>query len=102
MQGFHKFVLAGALAVMAGPALAQSAADYARYSSYPAPTPQGQNVKGMHIFLFAGLKSHGPGAHDYPHWLDTWSKMLTAHGAVVDGSLSFPSVAQLAAADVVV
>ena len=34
---------------------------------------------------------HGPGAHDYPYWLDSWSKLLTAHGAVVDGGMSFPS-----------
>jgi len=56
----------------------------------------------MHIFLFGGLKSHGPGAPDYPYWLDSWSKLLTAHGAVVDGAFSFPSEQQLAAADVVI
>ena len=56
----------------------------------------------MHIFLFAGLKSHGPGAHDYPYWLDTWSKLLTGRGAVVDGSLSFPSQEQLDKSDVVI
>ena len=53
---------------------AQTAKDYARYSSYTAPRAQGQNVNGMHIFLFAGLKSHGPGAHDYPYLLDTWTQ----------------------------
>jgi type 1 glutamine amidotransferase len=56
----------------------------------------------MHIFLFGGLKSHGPGAHDYPYWLDSWSKLLTEHGAVVDGALSFPSQEQLDKADVVI
>ncbi len=50
----------------------------------------------------AGLKSHGPGAHDYPYWLDSWSKLLTEHGAVVDGALSFPSQEQLDHSDVVI
>lgn len=96
-------LLAGAVALaFAGPGAAQTAQDYARYSQWPAPRAQGQNVGGMHIFLFAGLKSHGPGAHDYPYWLDTWSKLLTAHGAVVDGSLSFPGEEQLGKSDVVI
>jgi type 1 glutamine amidotransferase len=96
-------LLAGAVALaFAGPGAAQTAKDYARYSQWPAPRSQGQNVGGMHIFLFAGLKSHGPGAHDYPYWLDSWSKLLTGHGAVVDGSLSFPSQEQLDKSDVVI
>jgi len=96
-------LLAGAVALaFAGPGAAQTATDYARYSQWPAPRAQGQNVGGMHIFLFAGLKSHGPGAHDYPYWLDTWSKLLTGRGAVVDGSLSFPSQEQLDKSDVVI
>lgn len=105
MRAFNTLLLAGAAALacaLGGPAMAQKAGDYARYATYPAPTPQGQNVAGMHVFLLGGLKSHGPGAHDYPHWMDTWSKLLTRQGAVVDGSFSFPSVAQLAASDVVV
>ena len=100
---FTNFLLCGAVALVAVmPAGAQTAKDYAIYSTFKAPRPQGQNVNGMHIFLFAGLKSHGPGAHDYPYWLDTWSKLLTAHGAVVDGGLSFPSEEQLRNSDVVI
>ncbi|HEY4076092.1 MAG TPA: ThuA domain-containing protein [Rhizomicrobium sp.] len=103
MHSVTKILLSGAMALAClSPAMAQTAKDYARYATYKTPRTQGQNVNGMHIFLFAGLKSHGPGAHDYPHWLDTWSKLLTQQGAVVDGGLSFPSVAQLAAADVVI
>lgn len=96
--------LAGAavIALAASAATAQTAADYAQYAKWPAPKAQGQNVNGMHIYLFAGLKSHGPGAHDYPFWLDTWSKLLTKHGAVVDGGLSFPSAEKLAKTDVMV
>ena len=90
-----------ALACVAG-ATAQTAKDYARYSTYNAPRAQGQNANGLRIFILGGLKSHGPGAHDYPYFMDSWSKMLTAHGAVVDGSFSFPSQEQLEKADVVI
>ncbi len=67
-----------------------------------APRPQGQNATGMHIYLWAGLKSHGAGQHDYPQFLADWSKLLTEHGAVVDGSLHPPTAAQLEHTDVVV
>ena len=73
-------LLSGALALAAvtsSGVLAQTAKDYARYSTYNTPRSQGQNANGMRIFIFAGLKSHGPGAHDYPYFLDTWSKFLT-------------------------
>lgn len=67
-----------------------------------APRPQGQNPNGMHIYLWAGLKSHGVGQHDYPQWLADWSKLLTDHGAVVDGSLHPPTGADLEHTDVLV
>ena len=37
-----------------------------------------------------------------PICMDTWSKLLTAHGAVVDGAFSFPSQEQLDHSDVVI
>ena len=67
-----------------------------------APTPQGQNPNGMHIYLWTGLKSHGEGQHDYPQFLADWSKLLTDRGAVVDGALHGPSSADLEHTDVVV
>ena len=67
-----------------------------------APLPQGQNRNGMHVYLWGGLKSHGEGQHDYPQFLADWSKILTAHGAVVDGALHSPSSADLEHTDVVV
>lgn len=67
-----------------------------------APLPQGQNPKGMHVYLWAGLKSHGEGKHDYPQFLADWSKVLTEHGAIVEGALHAPSAADLDRADVVV
>src|SRR4051812_41695563 len=66
------------------------------------PRPQGQNPNGMRVFIWAGLKSHGPGLHDYPQFLADWSKLLTEHGAVVNGALHTPSNADLEHADVVV
>jgi type 1 glutamine amidotransferase len=56
----------------------------------------------MHIYIWAGLKSHLPGQHDYPQFLADWSKILTEHGAVVDGALHPPSAADLEHTDVLV
>jgi type 1 glutamine amidotransferase len=56
----------------------------------------------MHIYMWGGLKSHGPGQHDYPQFLADWSKLLTDRGAVVDGALHGPSSADLEHTDVIV
>jgi hypothetical protein len=56
----------------------------------------------MHVFLWGGLKSHGEGAHHYPQFFADWSKVLTEHGAVVDGGLHPPNAMELEHADVVV
>jgi type 1 glutamine amidotransferase len=56
----------------------------------------------MHVFIWSGIKSHGAGQHDYPQFLADWSKILTEHGAVVDGALHTPSSADLEHTDVVV
>src|SRR3954453_14937517 len=61
-----------------------------------------QSTPPMRIYIRAGLKSHGPGQHDYPQYLADWSKVLTDRGAVVDGSLHFPTTAELANTDVMV
>jgi len=61
----------------------------------PAPT-------GPHIYIRAGLKTHGPGLHDYPQFLADWSKVLTERNAVVDGSLHFPKASELEGVDVMV
>jgi type 1 glutamine amidotransferase len=88
-------------ALSIAPALPQNA---------PAPTPgqqatpniPGQNRNGMRVYIWAGLKTHAPGQHDYPQFLADWSKLLTEKGAVVDGSLHAPSAADLERTDVVV
>jgi type 1 glutamine amidotransferase len=67
-----------------------------------APGAQGQNRNGMHVYLWGGLKSHGVGQHDYPQFVADWSKLLTEHGAVVDGALHAPSSADVEHTDVIV
>lgn len=70
--------------------------------SAEAPRAWGQNPNGMHIYIWAGLKSHSAGQHEYPQFLADWSKILTDHGAVVDGALHAPSIADLEHTDVVI
>ncbi|WP_263384635.1 ThuA domain-containing protein [Granulicella arctica] len=48
------------------------------------------------------MKSHLAGQHDYPQFLADWSKILTQHGAVVDGSLHAPTASELEHTDVLV
>jgi type 1 glutamine amidotransferase len=67
----------------------------------PAGSPTGA-WPPLHVYIRAGIKSHGPGQHDYPQFLADWSNILTERGAVVDGSLHFPSTAELAGVNVIV
>jgi type 1 glutamine amidotransferase len=67
-----------------------------------APRIPGQNPDGVRVYLWGGLKTHGPGQHDYPQFLADWSKLLTEHGAVVDGALHPPAASDLEHADVLV
>lgn len=69
---------------------------------YKPPAVPQQNVNGMHVYLWAGLKTHPPGQHDYPQFLADWSKVLTEHGAVVEGGFHPPTRDELAFADVVI
>ncbi len=67
-------------------------------------TPQPpQNQPPLRILLVAGPKDHGPDEHDYPLWLDRWSRLLAlAENVTVKTSMGFPASDQLAAADVAV
>ncbi len=83
--------------------LSSSAVLYAQGSGAPTPPRiPGQNVNGMRVFLWAGLKTHAAGQHDYPQFLADWSKLLTERGAVVSGALRAPTAADLERTDVVV
>jgi type 1 glutamine amidotransferase len=105
----HRFSKAKTLLPALGASLALLLAGAAQHFAWAqsgaapgAPLPPGQNPHGMHVYLWAGLKSHLPGQHDYPQFLADWSKLLTEHGAVVDGALHPPSAADLEHTDVVV
>jgi type 1 glutamine amidotransferase len=65
-----------------------------------APAPDA--LRPIHVYIRAGLKSHGEGLHDYPQFLGDWSKVLTDHGALVDGGLHFPDARELSDVDVLV
>jgi type 1 glutamine amidotransferase len=97
-------VLSAALCVFLSPATAQPAAPAPSEDTKSAKTAPlwGQNPNGMHIYIRAGLKTHTPGLHDYPQFLADWSKILTEHGAVVDGSLHAPGAGELEHTDVLV
>ena len=96
-------ILMAAAAVMltAYPAMTQQAPRPVRDPNAKPAIP-GQNINGMRVYIRSGLKSHGEGAHDYPQFLSDWSKVLTEHGAVVDGSFHAPTAEELANTDVVV
>lgn len=71
-------------------------------ASQTVPAAQANASPALRIYIRAGLKTHGPGQHDYPQYLADWSKILTERGAVVDGSLHFPTSAEVATTDVMV
>jgi type 1 glutamine amidotransferase len=88
MRGWY---LAIAVATLGVSAIAQQPAPGTTRS--PAP---------LRIYIRSGLKTHGPGQHDYPQYLADWSKTLTERGAIVDGSLHFPTPWEIAHTDVMV
>jgi type 1 glutamine amidotransferase len=94
-----KTLLAAGLALALGAGLAGQQTPVP--SAAPA-APAPDALRPIHVYIRAGLKSHGPGLHDYPQFLADWSKLLTDHGALVDGSLHFPDARELADTDVMV
>ena len=54
------------------------------------------------MFIRSGPKSHGPGAHDHPRFLQEWVPLLNARGARATGALTFPTRADLEQTDVLV
>ena len=68
--------------------------------SPPQPT---LNPKELRILLCAGPKDHGPDEHDYPLWLERWSRLLAlGDNVTVRTAPGFPTTEQLSAADVAV
>jgi type 1 glutamine amidotransferase len=59
--------------------------------------------QALRVLLVSGPKDHGPDEHDYPLWLERWSKLLRlGENVTVTTATAFPSAEQLAAADVAV
>ncbi|MFM1770186.1 MAG: hypothetical protein RJA22_2715 [Verrucomicrobiota bacterium] len=56
----------------------------------------------LRVFIRAGVKTHGPGQHDHPQFLKDWVPLLNERGFKADGSMKFPTAAQLEATDVLV
>jgi type 1 glutamine amidotransferase len=111
-----RFALAAAVTAIVGTTLvAQQAAAPAPAApaaqQQPAGRGQGRgqgipaspfSTPPVRIFIYAGLKTHGEGQHDYPQFLADWSKLLMNRNATVDGGLHFPSEKELANSDVVI
>jgi type 1 glutamine amidotransferase len=107
-------LLAAATALVGTTVIAQQAAPVPAAQG-AAQTPggrgqgRGQGIQAspfstppVRIFIYAGLKTHGEGQHDYPQFLADWSKLLMNRNAIVDGGLHFPSEKELANSDVVI
>jgi type 1 glutamine amidotransferase len=82
-------------------ALPLAAEPPARPEQAPA-VQQAAATRPVRVYIRSGIKSHGPGLHDYPQFLADWSNVLTDRGAIVDGGLHFPSAQELANVDVMV
>ncbi len=61
-----------------------------------------QEAGPLRVFLRAGEKTHGPGEHDHPRFLEDWTKLLAGRGCEVRGALAFPTREDLEQTDVVV
>jgi putative membrane-bound dehydrogenase-like protein len=56
----------------------------------------------LRVFIRAGKKSHGPGAHDFPQFLKEWVPMLNERGTKCEGGMEFPTKEQLDKTDVLI
>jgi putative membrane-bound dehydrogenase-like protein len=56
----------------------------------------------LRVFIRAGKKSHGPGAHDFPQFLKEWVPILNERGAKCEGGMEFPTKEQLDKTDVLI
>ncbi|HKQ39877.1 MAG TPA: ThuA domain-containing protein [Verrucomicrobiae bacterium] len=74
----------------------------AEVENFIAP-PSAGDLTPLRILLCAGPKDHGIDEHDYPLWLERWSRLLAlAENVTVKTATGFPTGEQLANADVTV
>jgi len=64
--------------------------------------PAAAQTSPLRVFLRGGPKTHGPGEHDHPKFVEEWTTLLRERGATVDGALVFPTAEQLERSDVLV
>lgn len=70
--------------------------------SLALPALAAEDTQALRVFIRASRKTHGPGAHDYPRFLEDWKKLLNDRGAVAEGALRPPTDAELAKTDVLI
>lgn len=70
-------------------------ATLATLSPLPAAEP-------LRVFLRVAEKTHSPGAHEHPRFLEEWQPLLKARGARCEGALRMPTAEELAHTDVLV
>lgn len=69
-------------------------------TSQPSDGPQAAPLR---LVLVAGAKDHGKGEHDYPAWLEVWSRLLAKSPTTqVETAMEFPTQTQIDHADVLV
>jgi putative heme-binding domain-containing protein len=73
------------------------------FKVFGGPPQSPYNPPPLKIVLCSGPKDHGIDEHDYPLWLDRWSRLLAlAENVSVKMSTGFPTSEQLRTADVAV
>ena len=71
-------------------------------ASAAAPYPVSQKEPRLRVFIRASEKTHGPGEHDYPRFLQDWTRLLNERGAVATGAKRFPTREELDRTDVLI
>jgi uncharacterized protein len=61
-----------------------------------------QGAEPLRIFIRSGPKTHGPGQHDHPRFLQEYTRLLNERGAKATGKMGFPSAQELENTDVLV
>lgn len=61
-----------------------------------------QSAEPLRVFIRSGPKTHGPGEHDHPRFLEEWTRLLNERGAKATGKMGFPSATELENTDVLV
>ncbi len=56
----------------------------------------------LRVFIRAGKKTHGPGAHEHEQFLRDWKVLLAERGMKADGAMDWPTAEQMKQTDVIV